>query len=111
MKTKIFLLGLFSLILIITSSCKKENTGIHQAVWLQEMIISLETNDFYWGSKIYRHDWKSEYYYHLTIPLSSCAYCNVYKENGQEVNWALENLEVYLAERDNEVIIWEWNKE
>ena len=103
------------LLIIVTTllylGCSRGNTEIHLPDWLHDMTDSLEANDSYWGSRIYRHDWKSEYYYHLFIPLSSCAYCNVYKENGQDVNWKLENIEEYVAERDNEVIVWEWNKE
>jgi thioredoxin-related protein len=91
-------------------SCKKDNVEQINPQWINTMVDTIKTQDSYWGSIIYRHDWKSKYYYHLMIPLSSCAYCNVYDENGEKVNWSTENSQDYMQNRKNEVIIWKWSK-
>jgi len=96
------------LISVLFFSCEKFNTEFRQPVWVQKMTDTLETNDFYWGSKIYRHEWKSDYYYHLNIPVSSCAYCNIYNKNGESVDWQKEDMEDYLENRKNEQIVWRW---
>ena len=74
---------------------------------MQKMTDTLETKNYYWGSKIYRHTWKSNYYYHLEIPLSSCLYCNIYKYNGENVNWKTENMDDYLKNKQDEIIMCE----
>ncbi len=98
------------LIIAFIFGCKKENNEISLPDWMQNMTDTLETNDYYWGSKIHRHEWKTNYYYHLEIPLSSCAYCNVYEENGKSVDWEIENVEDYWENKKNEKIMWEWKK-
>ena len=98
------------ILIFVFFGCEKENNETVQPSWLQGMIDTIETNDCYWGSKIYRHEWKFEHYYHLEIPLSSCAFCNVYKKDGKSVDWQIENIEDYWKNRKNEQIIWEWKK-
>ncbi|MEA3452683.1 MAG: hypothetical protein U9Q83_12390 [Bacteroidota bacterium] len=88
----------------------ENNNNISLPNWMQEMTDTLETKDYYWGSKIYRHDWKSKYYYHLEIHISSCAYCNVYNGKGESIDWRTEDIEIYLKDRKNEIIMWEWKK-
>ncbi len=101
---------LIILITVTIFACKKEDNDIVLPNWMQEMTDTLETKDYYWGSKIYRHEWKTNYYYHIEIPLSSCAYCNVYKENGESVDWGIEDIEDYWKNKKNEKIMWEWKK-
>jgi hypothetical protein len=91
-------------------SCNKEEDEQINPQWLKAMTDTIRTKDYYWGSTIYRHDWKSKYYYHLMIPISSCAYCNVYDENGEKVNWSTENSQDYMQNRKNEIIVWKWSK-
>ncbi len=101
---------LIILIIVTIFACKKEDNNIALPNWMQEMTDTLETNDYYWGSKIYRHDWNSKYYYHLEIPISSCAYCNIYDKNGESIDWKIEDMEAYLKDRKNKIIMWEWKK-
>ena len=95
-------------VLFITSGCDK--IGNNNPEWINKMTDSLETNDFYWGSKIYEHEWKSELYYHLEIPLSSCGFCCIYDENGISIDWQIEDMDDYLENRKRERVVWTWKK-
>lgn len=78
--------------------------------WLKEYIARIENDKYYVCTNIYRHEWKSTYYYYVEIPLSSCAYCEVYKQNGEKVNWGVESFNDYIHNRKNEELIWTWKK-
>ena len=69
----------------------------------------MSINSFYVGSKVYRHTWHYNYVYYIYVGLSSCAYCEVYYENGSIVKFTNDNmLQDYLNNRKNEKLIWEW---
>jgi hypothetical protein len=106
MKKIVILIGILSFAFF---ACKKDGVEQVNPDWINSMADTLKTKDFYWGSIIYRHEWKSKYYYDLWIPLSSCAYCNVYNEKGEKVNWDNENSQDYMQNRKNDLILWEWN--
>jgi len=80
--------------------------------WLKAK-ISLMSNDsssFYTQTKVYRYIWHNEFIYHISIPLSSCVYCELYDQNGnkvQIVNDAM--LQDFLKNRKDEILIWQWN--
>ncbi len=99
---------LFSLFLI---GCDHDSNVMtsEKPEWLNELIADIQNEVYYAGSVIYRHEWKSEFYYHLEIPVSSCAYCDVYNQNGVKIVWSDEhNFEDYLQNRKNEKVIWDW---
>lgn len=96
---------LISILVLFMSSCNKENNPDNPQ-WLEELIIEIQNDEFYVGSKIYRHQYENEFYYHLEIPLSSCAFCNLYEFNGDQVIWSHEELEDYLKSREKEKIVW-----
>lgn len=104
LKIKTFTLILIS-VLLITTKCEKFN---NKPEWINEMTDTLETNDFYWGSKIYEYEWKSSLYYYLEIPLSSCEFCTIYDKNGNTVDWKVENMNDYIKNRKKERIVWRW---
>ncbi|MBN2664120.1 MAG: hypothetical protein JXR68_10765 [Bacteroidales bacterium] len=99
--------------LIISSlwSCEKISQKNSLPDWLETLTDSLEVNDYYWGSKIYQYKLEKEYYYDLQIPISSCMYCNIYTEQGNLVNWTNKDIEDYLENRKNELIVWKWEKQ
>ena len=70
--------------------------------------MEIEDNESYWGSKIYRHKYENEFYYHLEVPVSSCAYCDLYEFYGDKVSWSTNEIEEYLSNRKEEKIIWRY---
>jgi len=102
MKNLIFLL-LFALFVFI--GCTKDNYESTRPGWMQEMIDSIENDEYYAGSKIYRYVWKSEYYYHLDVPLSSFC-CFVFTEKGNSVDWTEEDMTDYFENRKKKKVVW-----
>jgi hypothetical protein len=97
-------------------SCQKNNTVepfIYERdtpVWLKVKIDSISTNHHYFGSKVYRYEWKRKYAYHIMMPISSCAYCELYEQNGIKMNLNDDMFSDFLQNKKNEVIVWEWEK-
>ena len=111
MKKYIFILSLIVLLI----NCQNKNSiesfdsEKDTPAWLKVKIDSMSTNNFYVGSKVYRHTWHNNYIYYIHIGLSSCMYCEVYYENGSKVKFTNDYmLQDYLNNRKNEVLIWEW---
>ena len=77
--------------------------------WLKTKIDSMATNNFYVGSKVFRHTWHYNLVYYIRVGLSSCMYCEVYYENGSKITFTNDSmLQDYLNNRKNEILIWEW---
>ena len=81
-------------------------------VWLKAKIslMSSDTANFYYGTKVYRYSWNQVIIYYFSIPLSSCMYCELYDQNGnkvQIVNDAM--LQDFLKNRKDEILIWQRN--
>jgi hypothetical protein len=74
--------------------------------WLSNLIAERQNNPDFWGSMVYRHTWRNHYYYHFFIPISSCAYCEVYDYTGNKVDWHNNDLMDYSNNRKNEIIAW-----
>jgi hypothetical protein len=106
--TKIF----FILISITCIECERNNEAPDESPaipdWLKIKIAEMEDNKYYAGASVVRHEWKSTYYYHINIPLSSCLYCDVYNQNGDRVDWEVESREDYINNRKNQTVIWTW---
>ena len=69
----------------------------------------MSNNHYYHGSQVYRYVWHESYAYYIFIPVSSCAYCEVYDQNGGKITFTDDNmLQDYLNNRKYEVLIWEW---
>jgi hypothetical protein len=78
--------------------------------WLKEKIslMSSDTRRFYIGTKVYRYDWHRQPVYDIFIPLSSCAYCEVYDQSGNKIQFAGDAmLQDFLSNRTNELLVWE----
>lgn len=108
-RVKILLLLVFAL--TIASSCEKEDVDIDGPKWLEQKIADLSSNKDHFGSTVYSHVWKGNVFYHIQIPISSCAYCEVYDKNGNKLDWAVYDFESYLAERKNEKVVWTWPRD
>ena len=105
----IFILSLLSLLVI---SCYKDNsveapTGTPE--WLQAKIDSMSQNQDYYGTTVYRYKWNGAYVYHIVIPISSCAFCDVYNQSGIKLQFANDaQFQEFLNNRTDAVLIWEW---
>ena len=84
-----------------------EKDSLH---WLKVKIESLEANPDYVGSKVYRYEWNSNFVYHIMIPISSCAYRELYKSDGSKIQFTNnEMVNDFINNKKNEVLIWERN--
>lgn len=54
-------------------------------IWLKAKIDSISTDPFYVGTQVYRNECNGIYIYYFAIPVSSCAYCEVYDPNGKKL--------------------------
>lgn len=78
--------------------------------WLKDKIDYMSTNKDYGGTVVYRYEWKKNYVFHITIPISSCAMCDIYDNSGNKINFS-ENgkLQDYLDNRTLPVLVWEYS--
>ncbi len=71
----------------------------------------MSNNKSYFGTKVFRHEWHSDYVYYISIPISSCAYCEVYNQNGDKIHFTDDTMfQDYIDNRKNEILIWEWKE-
>ncbi|MFZ2338857.1 MAG: hypothetical protein WAW07_03935 [Bacteroidales bacterium] len=104
MKNIAFLL-LCSLIFI---SCGKDNEEYPaNPDWLNEMISQMETADYYVGTTVYAYEWNNEYYYLISIGLSSCAMCEFYNYQGVKVDWTQEKIDDFQKNGIRIKVVWE----
>lgn len=76
--------------------------------WLKEKIDSMSVNPDYFMSQVYRYEWKDKYVYHIMIPISSCAYCELYEEDGSKIQFANDAMfSDFLMNKKNKVLVWE----
>jgi hypothetical protein len=98
----ILVMAIFSL----SQACKKEKEDVLIPQWLDELIQARKNDPFYMGAAVYRYHWNSAAIYEFEIPLSSCLYCEVYFEDGENINWEENNLEDYIENRSDKIRIW-----
>jgi len=101
-------LSCFCIILIL--GCEKETTTEYTDVipqWLEIKIDSMSTDIYYGGTVVYRYTWHNEYVYYIDIPASSCAYCEVYRQNSTKIQFMTEaQMKDFLDNRKDQVVIW-----
>lgn len=105
-----------TIIIVITFlSCKQDsvvepfNYERDTPQWLKEKINYMSSHGDYYGTKVFRYELKRIFIYHFVIPVSSCSYCDVYNQQGTKIQFTGENeFQVYLNNRENELLIWEW---
>ncbi len=101
-----------SLLLLALLPCHKDNGLEAQSAtpgWLLARIDSMASNRYYTGTRVYRYTWNGQYVYYISIPVSSCAYCEVYKYNGAKVKFASDaEFMDFINRKADPVLIWEW---
>jgi len=103
MRKTAFLL-LFSLIL---GSCGKDNEEFPaNPEWLNEMISQMETADYYEGTIVYAYEWNNDYYYLISIGLSSCVMCEFYNYQGAKVEWTQEKIDDFHKNGNRIKVVW-----
>ncbi|MGE5354208.1 MAG: hypothetical protein ACM3P0_19130 [Acidobacteriota bacterium] len=97
------------------AGCKKENSvepfnyEKDTPAWLKEKINTMSQDKSYLGMKVFRYDWKGGYVYYFDIPTSSCAFCDIYDQDGNKISFSNEKMtQDFLNNRKNQVLIWEW---
>ena len=106
-------LGLIALLItiFIQLNCQKDTspiTNMDTPEWLNSYIENIQDNPDYFGTKIYRYEWKENFVYHIMIPISSCAYCEVYNQSGTKIEFNNDTtFQDFLNNKKNEVIVWE----
>lgn len=106
------------LILACITGCKREtsvepfNYERDTPTWLKEKINAYSQNKDYFGTKVFRYEWKSSTVYYFAIPISSCAFCDVYNANGIKIFFSSDQMiQDFLDNRKNEVLVWEWKSD
>lgn len=78
--------------------------------WLRTRLESLSPSSDYFGTTVYRYEWRGAPVYHIEIPVSSCAFCEVYNQSGEQVEFADEaEFQDFLENKENEARVCEWN--
>lgn len=96
---------------LLLSSCDRDEHVVdpENRDWLRALIEEVESDSYFAGAILYRHEWKGQDYYHMAIPAASCVFCSVYDQEGHLIDWSVrDDFEEYVANRKNEVVIWDW---
>ncbi len=111
MRRIVIIAAILSLPLI---SCQVENSVNYEKdtpVWLKAKIDSMANDLEYYGTKVYRYQWHRSFVYQIEIPISSCAYCELYDEYGEKIQFFTDiMIQDFLRNMKNEVLIWEWKE-
>lgn len=79
--------------------------------WLSTRLESLSPSSDYIGTTVYRYEWRGAPVYHIEIPVSSCAYCELYDQTGEQMEFADEaEFQDFLENKANEAQVCEWNE-
>lgn len=102
-------LVLIVLLSFMLFSCDKENDEKFPANpdWLTEKISQMKTDDFYVGTVVYGYEWNNEYYYLISIGLSSCVMCEFYSYQGVKVEWTQEKIDDFQNNGKRIKVVWE----
>jgi len=93
---------------LVLFSCKKENEEFPaNPDWLTAKISQMETADYYMGTKVYAYEWKNEYYYLISIPISSCIMCEFYNYHGVKVVWTQEKIDDFHKNARRIKVVWQ----
>ena len=103
---KLALMFFFSLMIF---SCKKETDKKYpeNPDWLTDNISKMETADYYAGTTIYAYEWNNEYYYLISIPLSSCIMCDFYNYKGVKFEWTQDKIDDFPKNAKRIKIVWQ----
>ncbi len=89
-------------------SCKKESKEFpSNPDWLTAKISQMETAPYYMGTTVYAYEWNNEYYYLISIPISSCIMCEFYNYQGVKVVWTQDKIDDFQKNAKRIKIIWQ----
>jgi hypothetical protein len=90
-------------------SCKKENDKKYPANpdWLTDKISQMETPVDYAGTVVYAYEWNNEYYYLISLPLSSCGMCEFYNYQGVKFEWTQDKIDDFSKNAKRIKIVWQ----
>ena len=93
---------------LMVISCRKGNEEFPaNPDWLTDKISQMETADYYAGTTVYVYEWNNEYYYLISIGLSSCAMCEFYNYQGVKVEWTQEKIDDFQKNSKRIKVVWE----
>ena len=102
---------ILSLIVVLLSGCKKNDivqASTDNPEWLKVKISTMSADQYYMGTKVFRYKWNGAYIYYIEIPVSSCAYCDVYDQSGNKISFTDNAIfQNFQTNRSDEVLIWE----
>jgi hypothetical protein len=102
---KILLMFFFSLMLY---SCKKGNDEFPaNPDWLTAKISQMESADYYIGTTVYAYEWNNEYYYLISIPISSCIMCDFYNYQGVKFEWTQDKIDDFQKNAKRIKVVWQ----
>lgn len=101
---KLILIFIFSIALL---SCERDNKYPDNPDWLDAKISQMETLPYYAGTTVYAYKWDREYYYLISIPLSSCMMCEFYNYQGEKINWSEDKIADFQKNSKRLNIVWE----
>jgi hypothetical protein len=82
---------LIFLVLCLTLSCSKNgNEFPDNPKWLNDKIAMMDTANYYFGTKVFLYEWHNEFYYWISVPLSSCMMCEFYNYQGEKYIWTAD---------------------
>ncbi len=104
---------ILSFLSLLLANCHTEIVGIFVCekdtpVWLKAKI---EPTDALYGTRVYRYEWRGESVYYIENPISSCAYCELYDQDGAKIQLTDDPaFQDFLMNSENRTLICEWRR-
>ncbi len=95
-------------IILLASCCKKNDTQYPEnPQWLNDRISQMDTARYSAGTVVSAYEWNNEYYYLISIPISSCMMCEFYDYQGKKFVWTPANINDFQKNAKKVKIVWE----
>ena len=87
-------------------SCRKNNDFPENPDWLNVKIARMEAANYYFGTDIYLYGWNGDFYYWISIPISSCMMCEFYTYKGDKPIWTDDNFKDFRKNAVKRKVVW-----
>ena len=87
-------------------SCEKDENLPPNPEWLNTMISQLE-NNLLPGIIINAYKWNDVFYYHVSNPISSCMFCEVYNYSGDLIRFTDDEFTDFINNGKLIKAVWE----
>ena len=67
----------------------------------------MDTAFYYGGTAVSGYEWNDEYYYLISIPISSCIMCEFYDYQGTKFEWTPDKINDFQKNAKKVKIVWE----